>query len=70
MSDQEQVLRDHPKFQYMPIKIKEWILASPHATEVFAEFFNQGGVIQTDPEVKLGFYSPEPRPTIKVNEAQ
>ena len=45
MTDQAQVLRDHRQFQYMPIQIKEWILASPYATEGFAEFFNKGGII-------------------------
>jgi hypothetical protein len=36
MRNQIQVLRDHPQFQDMPVKIKEWILASPHATGFLA----------------------------------
>ncbi|HZF97159.1 MAG TPA: XVIPCD domain-containing protein, partial [Pseudoxanthomonas sp.] len=70
MSDQEQVLRDHPNFQAMPGKIQEWILASPHATDAFAGFFNKGGIIEARPETKLPEYAPEPVPTIRVNDAQ
>ena len=70
MNNQAQALRDHSKFQGMPVKIKEWILASPHATDVFSEFFDKGGFIDPRPEVKLGSYSPEPRPKIRLNEAQ
>jgi len=49
MIDQAQVLRDHRQFQVMPVKIQEWILASPHATGVSGGFFNKGRVIEPRP---------------------
>jgi hypothetical protein len=70
MTSQEQALRDHPNFQDIPGKIQEWILASPHATDAFDSFFSKGGVIESRPEVKLPLYSPEPVPTIRINDAQ
>ena len=49
MIDQAQVLRDHPKFQNMPVKIQQWILASPHASGVSDGFFDKSGVIEPRP---------------------
>ncbi|HZF96632.1 MAG TPA: hypothetical protein VEY92_00005, partial [Pseudoxanthomonas sp.] len=70
MINQEHFLRDHPSFQDMPVKIQEWILASSHATADFSEFFDKGGAIESDPDIKLGIYSPELRPKVLVNDAQ
>lgn len=63
----QQALRENETFQDFPPAMREWILASPNATQDFAEFFGRGGDLDLRSDVRLPSYSPTQPPRINVN---
>lgn len=65
---EKEFLETNAQFQEMPVRIKEWILKSPNATQDFADFFGKGGQIITQPDLPKPFYRPSTPPAIVVDE--
>lgn len=61
-------LRQNEHFLDMPEKIREWIGGSEHATTDFADFFKNGGTIETRSGIPLPYYESSEPPAIVVNE--
>jgi len=62
-SDAERV-RANAGFQELPAMLRAWVLASPHATQSFSEFFRKGGEFDMSRDVGLPEYLPRERPQI------
>lgn len=65
---EKEFLETNAQFREMPVRIKEWILKSPNATQDFADFFGKGGQVITQPDLPKPFYRPSTPPAIVVDE--
>lgn len=65
-NDNVRRLHESTEFQGMPKRMQEWIKASPSAASDFADFFGKRGVIGTEDEAELPYYSPKDPPAIIV----
>lgn len=63
-------LKKSAQFESMPEHVQRWVLASPHATEAFSEFFDKGGRFAPNPDNGLPYFTPTNPPTIAVDQAQ
>lgn len=61
-------LKQNEQFLGMPEKIRGWIGESEHATTDFADFFRNGGTIQTRVGIELPYYESIESPRIMVKE--
>ncbi len=66
-SERARALGEQVRFQELPDAIREWILASPQATDDFATFFEKGGKVLPDEDVRLPSYAARQPPLINVN---
>lgn len=66
-SEQARALLENEQFQEFPQAMREWILASPNATQDFTAFFvDKGGVIDPRANTKLPSYQASDPPAIIV----